>query len=242
MGWIATLLLALAAYLTATISGVVGTAGGALLLVILTKAMGDPAAAIPVHACVQVVSNVTRIWVFLPHVRWRPVGILMLTALPGPVIGLEVARRLDGDGVKVVMAVGILYATWAPRWGLQSLPETAAFGIAGVLGGFLGVLVGAIGVLVAPFFLRRDFTREQMIGTVAVCQAYLHLLKIAAFGTMGFSFAEYGPLIVPMALATMGGAYTGKWLLGKMTERHFMVLFKVVLSVMALDLVREALA
>lgn len=234
------LILALGAYLTSTVSGVIGMAGGTMLLGIMMVAGLDPVVAVPIHAVVQLVSNATRVQAFLQHVRWGPFLTVALVASPGPVLGLWLVKQLDADAIRLLMGCVILYATWAPKWGLKDLSERVAFALAGAVGGVLGVVVGAVGPLIAPFFLRGGFAKEQIIATKASCQAYLHVIKIVAFGFTGFSFSEQARLFVPMALATVAGTYTGRWLLGKLPDRFFFWFYKVVLTLLALRLILRA--
>ena len=231
--------LTLSAFLGATISGIVGMAGGAFLLGMMILLGLEPTVAIPVHALVQLVSNGTRVWAHRDHVRWRVVVPLALAALPGPLLGLWLLRQLDVAVVKGMMGAVILAAAWLPRGEIGRLNQRQAFALAGILGGILGVMVGAVGPLIAPFFLRGDFVKREIIATKAACQAYLHILKIVAFAGVGFSFAYHGGLVVPMAAATIAGTYLGKWLLSRISERGFVVLYRVVLSVLALRLVWE---
>lgn len=231
-------LLIVTAFLTAAVSAILGMGGGAMLLAVLWIA-GVPYA-IPVHASIQLVSNLTRTCVFFPHIRWRPAIILALCAAPMPwLVGMPLLARLDEVTVKSVMGAWILYAVWAPKWRVRNLPEDVAFAFAGVLSGSLGVIFGATGPLMAPFYLNDRFTKEQLIATKAITQAYSHVIKILAFLTWGdhpFTFHQHLLVILPLATATIGGTFLGRWVLGRMHERLFFVLFRTVLTLLALRL------
>lgn len=243
--------LVLSALVGSIISGVLGMAGGTLLLALMLICGLDPVATVPIHAAVQLSSNVTRSVAHARNIHWEPVFILAAAALPGPLLGLWLLEGLDASAVRGVMGAVILYAVWAPKWGLSSLPDRAAFGLAGALAGTLGVVVGAVGPLIAPFFLREGFRKEAIIGTKAVCQAILHGVKIAAFAGLypallaappqDFRFGDHLALILPMAAATVVGTYVGKWLLGQLTERRFVLMYKAVLSLLALRLLYQSL-
>jgi uncharacterized membrane protein YfcA len=238
------------AFLTSVISGVVGMAGGAMLLGLLVLTGMAPAVAVPVHAAVQLAANLTRTWAHLPYVRWRPFLVHALAAIPAPLLGLWLLARLDVPTVEALMGGAMLVAAWVPRLSFARLPESVAFGMAGVVSGSLGVVVGAVGPLLAPFFLRDGFDKRQLIATKAVCSGYNHVLKLVAFSGLypiavagqsgGFDYAEHAPLLVPMALATVGGTYAGAWVLDKLSERTFVVLYRAVLTVMAAQLIGAA--
>ncbi len=240
-----------AAFVGSTVSGVFGMAGGMLLLAIMMLLGLEPLIAVPVHAAVQLVSNGTRTYAHLQHVRWPAVGVFMLAALPGPLWGMRLAAYLDPALVKAILGVLILITVWLPKGRLERLKEGFAFSAAGFLAGSLGVVIGAVGPLVAPFFLRPEYTKRNIIATKAVCQAGVHMLKICAFAGLyplllitaaqerhlDFNFAAHLNLIGPMAMVTVGGTYLGKWILSRIPHERFILGYRVLLTVLALRLI-----
>lgn len=232
-------ILSLAAFATSTLSGTVGLAGGAVLLGLMVTLGMTPMTAIPVHAGVQLVSNLTRSYAYRDHLYWRSFGWMFLASLPGIAIGIWLIGRVDARAISLLIAFAILYATWVPKWGLARLSESVSFAIAGFLGSSLGVLVGCLGVMVAPFFLRPGFSKEKIIGTQALCVGYLHLIKIFAFSSVGFSFAGSLHLMLPMAIASVFGAFLGRWLLDRISDDRFVLIYKSVLTLLALYMIYD---
>ncbi len=212
-------------------------AGGTFLLAAMIVLGVTNPILIPLHATIQLVSNCTRVIAHRHHIRWRPFCALALVATPCPIVGLQIAGLLDFETIKQLMGVLILYAAWRPKSDAIDLPEKAAFGIAGMLGGTLGVVVGAVGPLIAPFFLRSDMNKNNIIATKALCQAYLHTLKIIAFASIGVEIVNEGAVLVMMASATIAGTYLGKFLLHRVDEGKFRLLYKIVLTCLALRLI-----
>ena len=105
----------------------------------------------------------------------------------------------------------------------------------------LGPVVGATGLLVAPFFLRDDWRKEQIIATLAVAQAGSHLLKIGAFSLSGFNVFARLDLLLPMALAALLGTLVGRRLHGVFSERGFRLAVRAVMIVLALRLAWDGL-
>ena len=244
--------LCIGAFIGSTISGLIGMAGGSILLAVMLLAGLDPLTVVPIHAAVQLVSNSTRVYAFRQHFKVSCWAVLALAALPGPIVGLWCLQQLDAVTVKALMGVAIICAAWAPKKGLNRLSDRTAFGIAGALAGTLGVIVGAVGPLLAPFFLRGGFKKESIIGTKAGCQATIHIIKIAAFSGLypmllvgehrDFDFLAQLPMIVPMALTTKVGTYTGKSMLRWVSEKRFILIYKVVLTVLGARLLWDAWA
>jgi uncharacterized membrane protein YfcA len=103
------------------------------------------------------------------------------------------------------------------------------------------VVVGATGPLIAPFFLRDGWAKEDIIATKAACQVFVHIQKIVAFGLIGFSFSEELIYVLPLAIAVILGTWCGKKVLAHLSEVRFRLIYRVVLSVLAIRLIAEAL-
>lgn len=211
--------------------------GGTTLVLILFLAGVAPAVAVPVHGAVQLVSNASRVTLFWRHVDWRAFGVFFLGALPLPFLLAGAIARADQDLARLILAVFILLLTWwSGALKRLHLDGRAGMVTAGALAGGVGMVVGATGTLIAPFFLRDGWTKEAVIGTKAACQASAHLLKIVAFSTAGFAFAEHLALIVPMGVAVVAGTWTGKRLLALLAEATFRRLFRALVTVLSLHL------
>ena len=61
--------------------------------------------------------------------------------------------------------------------------------------------------------------------------------KIVVFGVVGFAFGEYALLLAALCALVIVGTWTGSQLLERVDERTFTVLYKGVLTVIALRLV-----
>ncbi len=231
-----------AALVTATISGILGMAGGVTLLAVMT-ALLPARVVVPLHGVVQLASNLTRTYAFRKHVRWQ---IFIVFAVPA-VIGIAIATPLWA-GLKltwfrawigVFILAFLLWRRFLPR--LRNLPLWS-YAALGLVAGVLAIFVGATGPLLAPFFLRDDFDNESVIATKAVCQTWLHLLKIPAFLSLQFDYMPHAPLLIALTLAVIVGTYMGKYLLGRIPKERFVVLFQVVLAVLAVYLIADNFA
>ena len=109
MGIVAIAVLALAALVTATISGIIGMGGGILLLAVIFSFLPHQDA-IPVHAVVQLASNGTRLLAFLGNVDWPTIGRFALGAIPGAAIGATLLFAGSLPGRTQTMPLAILSA------------------------------------------------------------------------------------------------------------------------------------
>jgi uncharacterized membrane protein YfcA len=89
--------------------------------------------------------------------------------------------------------------------------------------------------LIAPIFARRDFAKERLIATKAVCQLTTHILKIPAFLLLGrLDVPRLGGLALVMICMVIPGTLIGKRLLTGVSERHFMIAYRVALALAGL--------
>ena len=107
-------------------------------------------------------------------------------------------------------------------------------------GGPVGMVVGAAGPLVAAF-VRGIADRRELVATHAMLNSIQHVIKVLVFVAMGFAFGAYLPLILLMILAGLGGTAVGSRILTRVPEHLFRVVFRVLLSLVALELLRRAL-
>ena len=163
MSLISVALLTVAAFVTATISGVLGMGGGMVLLGVMA-AMLPAAWVVPVHGVVQLCSNGVRTALFLPHVRWR----IFLTYVGPATLGLIAATMVWSGtklawfkpGIGVFILCFLIYRRYKP--GLRNVPVWV-YAPVGLVVGFLAIFVGSTGPFLAPFFLRDDFEKENFI-------------------------------------------------------------------------------
>ena len=100
-------------------------------------------------------------------------------------------------------------------------------------------LVMTTGPLVAVF-LKGLADRRQLVATHAMLMTLQNSFKVLVFVALGFAFASYLPLMLTMILAGFGGTALGSRLLVKVPESAFRWGFKLILTLVALDLVRSA--
>jgi uncharacterized membrane protein YfcA len=234
-------ILGAAAFATSMLSGMLGLAGGMTLLSVMLL-FYDPLVAIPLHGAIQLVSNSSRAWIQREHVVGDIVGWYSLLLLPMGFAGLSIAKQLSPPVARALIGLFVLAATWAP--GLLLLgahPERTGrnrrFLVLGGVVGLLNTTVGATGAISAPFFLNIGLGRQQVIGTMAACQALGHLAKLAVFGAAGFAFLRFASPLALLCVFVVAGTFVGSRLLDRVSEQRFVWLYKGVLTLIALHLV-----
>jgi uncharacterized membrane protein YfcA len=235
------LILAAVSVGTSIVSGVMGLAGGMLLLAVLLLYL-DPIVAIPVHGVVQLVSNASRAWFQRRHVRWDAVWRFAWPLLPAGAAGLHLLRSVPPDAGRLVIGVFVLVATWAPGWlrfGARAEDPRRALAWGGGLVGFASTSVGATGPLLAPFILALGLGTQATVGTLAACQIFQHLSKLVLFGATGFDFGRFALPLVGLCAGSVAGSAIGAHLLDRVPEQMFRRVVRILLSALALELAFE---
>lgn len=235
------LILGFTAVATSTISALIGMGGGIIFLSI-TLFFIPLKIAIPVHGIAQVFSNAYRSFLLRNYIKWK-VSIPYFLGLPiGFLISISLLKSLTSDTIPLTLIIlMIFYTVFRPK----KLPPLKiphkAFFLVGITVGTLSLLIGATGPFLAPFFLRDDFTKEEIVATKAICQTAGHLLKIPAFLYLDFNYAQWTPFILIMIVASFIGTNIGIKLLKNIKTKYFIILYKVALLSAGIRLIFKVL-
>lgn len=235
---ITTLGLVALSFVTSLITATFSLGGGSLMISAMALVL-PPVVVIPIHGCVQLGSNVGRAWVQRLHIQWSYILWLSLGALLGSVVGGRLAFALPEKWFTFAIGVFVLVTTWLPTPQALANSRTVQF-VGGSIVSAVSMVVGAAGPLLAAF-LRSIPDRRQLVATHALLNSLQHAIKIVVFAAMGFAFTDYLPLILVMVVAGFAGTTVGSRLLTRVPERVFRLAFRLLLSAVALGLIREAL-
>lgn len=232
------LIMAIVALLTSMVSGMLGLAGGMLLLAVLFSFLTH-VEAIPIHALVQLVSNSTRLIAFFKNIDTFALARFVIGMLPGVFLGSLVYYRFGTPAssepyLKMIVGVYVLLVTFLPvPAGRAGRRSAWAFPAIGFVAGTAALTVGATGPLIAPVFAREGFVKERLVATKAVCQAVMHVAKLPVFllaGSMGkfaqFDFSRLGLLVVLMSVMVVPGTLLGKRALRFISADQFRLLYR----------------
>ena len=219
-------------------TAVVGAGGGTALIAIMLQVL-NPIAAIPVHGAVQLASNTTRVWLFWHHMSW-PIIFRFIALMPiGVWLGLKLFQGLPVEGVQILIGIFVLLSllTQQIRHLRQGDFPLWAFVPLGLITGALNMVVGVIAPILGALIIRKDLSKESIVGTLGFFGFAGNLLKITGFSLIGFSFAEFGPLILAMIPAAILGTRLGKSILSNINEASFRLGFRIMLIGLALKLI-----
>jgi uncharacterized protein len=149
-------------------------------------------------------------WRLRYHITRRRIGILLLSSLPGTILGVIALTQIDesvirmATGVLVIVAsIGLIWSTSRPEPGP---PIPGGTGIAGFFAGFLGTTTSLSGVPAAIYFIRERLEPVRFLADMA---AFFVGGNILALLVLFISGAFVTSALFPATLLWLPGAMIG---------------------------------
>ena len=214
-------------------------AGGIILFTVMALFL-SPTVLIPFHGAIQFASNASRVMLHFKKISWRITTPFALAALPGAYLASRIVVEIPEDLFRGGLGIFIILMTWVPP--IKNTPQIKGkFFILGFVTTFISIFVGATGPFMAPFYIREGLVKEDLVATKAACQLFLHLFKVLAYLSIGFQITEFGGLLaILMGVAFLGNAI-GKEILKKMSDQSFMIIIKIIITLLAGQLMYQAI-
>ncbi len=215
------LLILISVFLTSTLSGVLGMAGGMILMAILVSAL-SVSASMMIHGVVQATANGSRAYFLRKHIQFSILPAYLLGAAVA--FGLFALLSIVANAAIILIMIGIF------PWLARLLPFSRGLDVTrSVTATSCGLLVtsaqlfaGASGPLLDVFYLNSSLSRYQIIATKAFTQALGHLIKLLYYGVViGVTDMLPGWLILAAILTSIAGTRLGTHLLKFLSEHHF---------------------
>ncbi len=162
---------------TAFLSGLFGMAGGLILIGVLLTILPLPSAMV-LHAITQMASNGWRAFLWLSHIRWRPVAVYLI----GCAVALaawSITRYVPDKPIALLLLGVTPFVARLTPPGLKPNPESIWQGtFYGSICMGLMLMTGVSGPLMDTFFLGGQFDRRGIVATKATCQVASHFVKL----------------------------------------------------------------
>ena len=243
-------ILLIASFLTSSISAVLGMGGGIILLGIMSIIIPGGYMVTALHGVIQLISNSTRTFVFRKHIKKNIINKFTIGALIGVLISILIilfitqhynvnsADEIKVDFLKPIIGIFILWHLFLKKRIKKQNRKKKSFIYVGLIGGISSIFIGAIGPLIAPFFLKSELTKENIIANKAACQTITHLTKFPLFiYFFNVNYINELNTLFPLILAVYIGTNFGKKILHSIPEELFKKIFKFTLLIIALRLI-----
>jgi uncharacterized protein len=223
------LILLAAAFPAAVAGGALGFGTGLVMLPIVVWVVGVRAS-VPVLTIALIVGNLSRAWWSRDELDWRVIGAYLVGAAPLAVLGSVLYTATPPEWLSRLMGLVLLSALPLRRW-LERGPRRMRlrhFPLLGAATGLLSALVA--GPVNMPFFLGYGLRRGAYIGTDAVCAAGVHLVKTLVYGRYALLTPETSALGLATGGVMFAGAFFGRLILDRMSDRSFVVALEVLVA------------
>lgn len=228
LGW---LILLVAAFAGSILGGVAGFGAGLIMLPLLASIVGVRAAA-PILTVTMLLGNLSRIW-WSRHELDRLVAVRFLAgAVPATAIGAVFYAGATSEWLRWIIG-GFLIAALPLRRLLLSRRAPILlrhFPVIGVCFGALSAVVVTIGPVLTPFFLAYGLRRGAFIATEAVCAFAMHVTRGVVFTRYALITWETAAVGAVLGSTMFGGAWIGRRLLDRMSDRVFLIIIEALIA------------
>jgi uncharacterized membrane protein YfcA len=219
-----------ATFVTATISGVFGMAGGLIMKGVLVSYM-PVAISMVMHGFIQIVSNLSRSVLWRKQISWRLVGRYAIGAGIGVAVLAVINWRPGQTQVFLLLGFTAMLAQVPKSVVELTVERPLQAEICGFSVQVLNTLAGVAGPLLDIFFIKTQLPRQRVVATKAATQVLAHAVKIAFWGgplLMGGGEGSQGAQAFPplwlfaavIPLSLLGTSLGGK-ALDRMTDGSF---------------------
>jgi uncharacterized membrane protein YfcA len=215
-------LLAVSALVTSFISGILGMAGGMILMGILLAMMPLPQAMM-LHGLTQLSANGWRAWLWRHEVDWRVFRGYVYGSMASLALFIVVQLVASKPVALVILGLTPFIALALPeKWHLN-VERKFHSSACGIICTVLSLTAGVSGPILDVFFVRSKMSRHKVVATKAMTQSFSHLQKILYFGaiTVGEGAnVHWGVAGMMIALAVVGTSLS-RTVLEKMNDQSF---------------------
>ncbi len=219
---------------TSFISGILGMAGGMILIGVLSIILPITSAMI-LHGVTQMGSNGFRAYLLRDHIKFS----VLPTYILGALIGFTILSALNFVPSKslVLVAVGLFpfLAILTPKSISLNIMKGKNSFTCGIIVTTAQILAGASGPILDVFFIKSSLNRHEIIATKAMTQTIGHLIKLVYYSQILY-YSQSEQLEVPYFLFPVAvacafmGTRGGKVVLDKLSELQFQRYSRIVIA------------
>jgi len=176
-------ILAASALATSFVSGILGMAGGMILMGILLAMMPLPSAMM-LHGITQLAANAWRALLWRERVDWRVFRGYAYGALVALAVFAAVRLVVSKPVALIAMGFTPFLTLWLPEGLHLNVERRGHSFVCGILCSAISLTAGVSGPILDIFFVRSKMGRHAVVATKAMTQSFSHLLKIFYFGAV----------------------------------------------------------
>jgi len=222
-------------FLTSTVAAVVGIGGGMMLIAILPSFL-PLNALIPVHGITQMTSNFSRAVFGYKDIQFEVIPKFLLGSVLGIALFSLILYFISLQYVPLFIGSYILLSLWSNTFN-EKIKRYENYYIAGFFQTGLSLVVGATGPLTMTLLLKDYEDKDKVVATGAALMSITHIFKVIVFIFFGFVFLDYIGVLFFMIIGAVAGSYVGTKLRNKIDGKKFVMILKILLSLLAIKLI-----
>lgn len=226
------LMIAVAAFAGALVSGLGGFGGSFIIVIVLTPVVGAKAV-IPLIAVYAICANLSRVYIYRQTIAWKPAVQFTLASLPGIYLGARFLKAIPETTFLAFMGVILIIILPTRRYLKRTSFEPGVKTIAGLglLFGFMSGTAAGSGMLVIAFFNSIGLSGPLLLGTDAVIGLVNALTRSGTFYSMGLLDQRLLLLGLFMGLITIPGTWVASRLVHRMGTRGHDRLIEALIAI-----------
>ncbi len=220
--FLALAVIAASVVITSFISGILGMAGGMILMGVLLALLPLPKAMM-LHGVAQMAANGWRAWLWRHDVNWR---VFRGTAA-GSIIILALFSMVQLSASKstayLLLGATPFLSLLLPKDLKLNVDKRGHSFLCGLSCSAIQLVAGVSGPLLDVFFVHSHMHRKQVVATKASTQSFGHILKIIYFGLLlntAYGSIEWWMALAAVLLAMLGTTLSRK-VLDAMSDANF---------------------
>ncbi len=227
------ILIIVVVFATSVLSGILGMAGGIILMGVLASLFQLPLA-MAAHGFAQLVANGTRFLSLIKFVDWQSCTYYSAGTASSAVIFWFISYSPSLPLLFITLGAIPIFALlpWTPKFDFQQ-PLHAI--LCGFINTAMHLTAGVSGPVLDLFFVNSQMNRFEIIANKAYTQTLGHALKIGYFASMAAGLVDL-PLWLPFGVAASAflGTHVGGFVLRRLSEVNFRSYLRRVFLVIGL--------
>ncbi|CAN5916947.1 sulfite exporter TauE/SafE family protein [soil metagenome] len=175
-----------------------------------------------------IVADIGAVSIFRQHARWDHIRRTLPLAAAGVVIGTLIMLRLDnasfrpllGGVILVLTALQLVRLRWPDLYGAVPHSRPVAWSL-GLVAGITTMVANAAGPFVALYYVAVGLPKMEVVGTLAWFFFIINLFKVPFSAWIGVIHGSSLALDAVLVPAVILGLLSGRWLIGRISQRMF---------------------
>jgi uncharacterized membrane protein YfcA len=216
-------LLAIASFAAWFFSMLAGGGSPLVLIPLISLLVGAQAVA-PIITVGLLIGNTQRSLFFWEEIDWTVTVWYLPGATIGALLGSYAFSQMHLEWLQLVVGIGLLLIVLNYLISKQERSFSVKvwyFLPISLLNALGSAFIGSTGPIMNPVYLNYGLEKERMVATKSLNKAFLHMVKLAAYGALGVLSWEYLGYGLVIGLAAIPANWFGKQVLERMSNQQF---------------------